>query len=80
VADFNRELAEVRRTGIAFSVGESKPQLTSVAAPVRDQRGRGYAAISLVGPSEEFGDFGRAARLVLTATAKLSHTISVIGR
>ena len=75
-AEFDRALAEVRRTGVAISVNESQCQLTSVAAPVRDFCGRAYAAISLVGPGEEFGDFGRAARLVISATAKLSQALA----
>ena len=74
-ADFDRALAEVRRTGVAISVGESQCQLTSVAAPVRDFCGRAYAAISVVGPEPEFGDFGRAVRLVITATAKLGQAL-----
>lgn len=79
-ADWDRALADVRRTGIAISVGEGRPRLTSVAAPVRDPHGRSFAAISVVGPSPEFGDFGRASRLVLTAAAKLAHTLSVSGQ
>lgn len=75
-ADWDRTLADVRRTGIAVSVGEGKHQLTSVAAPVRNARGRSFAAISVVDLSPEFGDFGRASRLVLTAAAKLAHTLS----
>jgi len=75
-ADWDRTLADVRRSGIAVSIGESHPQLTSVAAPVRNVRGRAFAAISVAGPSPEFGDFGRASRLVLTAAAKLSHTLA----
>jgi len=75
-ADWDRTLAEVRRSGIAVSIGESHPRLTSVAAPVRNVRGRAFAAISVAGPSPEFGDFGRASRLVLTAAAKLSHTLA----
>jgi DNA-binding IclR family transcriptional regulator len=75
-SDWDRALADVRRTGIAISIGESRPQLTSVAAPVRNARGRSFAAISVAGPSQEFGDFGRASRLVLTASAKLAHTLS----
>lgn len=77
VADWDRALADIRRTGIAISIGESRPLLTSVAAPVRNARGRAFAAISVAGPSPEFGDFGRSARLVLTAAAKLAHTLSV---
>ena len=75
-ADFDRALTEVRRAGVAISVSESQCQLTSVAAPVRDFCGRAYAAISIVGPGEEF-DVGQAARMVITATATLSQ---VLGR
>ena len=75
-ADFERALSEVRRTGVAISVSESQCQLTSVAAPVRDFCGRAYAAISVVGPDEDF-DVGRAARMVITATATLGQ---VLGR
>jgi DNA-binding IclR family transcriptional regulator len=74
-ADFDRALAEVRRTGVAISVRESQCQLTSVAAPVRNFCGRAYAAISVVGPDEEFGDVGCAARLVINATARLSQAL-----
>jgi DNA-binding IclR family transcriptional regulator len=74
-ADFDRALAEVRRTGVAISAGESQCELTSVAAPVRDFCGRAYAAISVVGPDAEFGDFGRAARLVIAATARLGQAL-----
>jgi DNA-binding IclR family transcriptional regulator len=74
-ADFDRALAEVRRTGVAISVRESECQLTSVAAPVRNFCGRAYAAISVVGSDEEFGDVGCAARLVIDATARLSQTL-----
>jgi IclR family transcriptional regulator, KDG regulon repressor len=76
-ADWERVLAEVRREGIAVSIGEARPQLTSVAAPVRNSYGRAFAAVSVAGPSPEFGDFGRAARLVLTASAKLAHSLAV---
>jgi DNA-binding IclR family transcriptional regulator len=74
-ADFDRALAEVRRKGVAISVGESQCQMTSVAAPVRDFCGRAYAAISLVGPGAEFDDLGRAARLVIAATARLGRAV-----
>ena len=74
-ADFDRALIEVRRAGVAISVGEAQCQLTSVAAPVRDFCGRAYAAISVVGPDEEI-DVGRAARMVITATATLSQVLA----
>jgi len=74
-AEFDRALAEVRRAGFAHSVGESRPLLTSVAAPVRDAAGRARAAISVVGHSPDFGDQGRSARLVVTAAARL-HALS----
>ena len=74
-ADFDRALIEVRRAGVAISVSESQCQLTSVAAPVRDFCGRAYAAISVVGPDEEI-DVGRAARMVITATATLSQVLA----
>lgn len=65
-ADWERALAEVRRNGVAVSVGEGKLHLTSVAAPVRNARGRSFAAISVVDLSPDFG-----------AAAKLAHTLSV---
>lgn len=74
-ADFDRALNEVRRTGVAISVREADGQQTSVAAPVRNFCGRAYAAISLVGADEEFGDIGSAARLVIDATARLSQAL-----
>lgn len=49
-AAFRTELARVRRRGFAENVNESEVGVASIAAPIRDGRGRVIAAVSLVGP------------------------------
>ncbi|MGH6663748.1 MAG: IclR family transcriptional regulator, partial [Pseudolabrys sp.] len=45
-----REIAEVRRAGIAFDDGEFDPELRCVALPVRDFSGQIIGAIGISGP------------------------------
>jgi DNA-binding IclR family transcriptional regulator len=76
--DFDRELTDVRRRGVATNRGEVRSGLSSVAAPVLDSSGRACAAISLVGTGSEFsGDFGRPARLVTVASRRLARTLGI---
>ncbi len=60
-----QELEEVRRTGFASSIEESALGLASVAAGVRDVRGRAIAALTLSVPAERLDP----RRLELLATA-----------
>ena len=45
-----REIAEVRRTGIAFDDGEFDPELRCIALPVRDFTGQVIGALGISGP------------------------------
>lgn len=59
-AQLERQLAVVRRSGLAFDVEESSPGLFCVAAPIRDRGGRAIAAVSVTGATalaqaERFG-------------------------
>ena len=49
---FLRVLADTRRRGYAYSIGEDEPGLASVAAPVLDRTGVARAAISVAGPAD----------------------------
>jgi IclR family transcriptional regulator, acetate operon repressor len=50
-AKLEEQLREVRAQGYAVSRGESEVQITAVAAPIRDRRGRVQAAFVVVGPT-----------------------------
>lgn len=74
--EFDRALAQVRRTGYATNIGEAKDGAASVAAPVLDVSGRARAAISLVGPTAETArNLGRRARLVTVAARKVAQCL-----
>ena len=69
-----RQLAEVRRTGIAAEHEESEVGLSCVAAPVFDARSRPIAAISLSGRSSRF-EAARLGPAVRTAALGLSRAL-----
>ena len=48
------ELARVRRSGVAYDLGESLETLSCVAAPVLNGQGLPVAALSISGPSDSF--------------------------
>jgi DNA-binding IclR family transcriptional regulator len=76
--DFDRELAEVRRRGVATNRGEVRSGLSSVAAPVLDASGRACAAVSLVGTTRELStDLGRPAQLVTVAARRLARSLGI---
>jgi IclR family KDG regulon transcriptional repressor len=54
-ARLEEELAKVRSRGWAETVHEHELGIASVAAPIRDARGRVVAAVGVVGPSARFG-------------------------
>lgn len=72
-AQLRKRLAEVRRQGYAWGLQEFAEGIDSVAAPVRDARGKAVAAIHVHGPSYRFPAAGRddqiAGRVVSIAAA-----------
>jgi len=71
--EFDRELATVRRCGVATNLGESRPGVCSVAAAVLDAGGVAVAALALVRPTgPDGGELGRQARLVSVAAARIT--------
>lgn len=50
-AALRAELAAVRRRGFAVDDGEHRPGVRCVAAPIRDETGRVFAAVSTSGPA-----------------------------
>lgn len=50
VAELERRLAEVRRTGLSVNQGERRDDIAAVAAPIFDAQGDCVAAVSLSGP------------------------------
>jgi len=80
--EFRRELATIRRCGVAIDHEEAQPGIACVAAPIRGS-GRAIAAISLTGPIERM-DVERLAPAVTAAAAgvwrALFPTRSLAGR
>lgn len=50
------ELEEIRETGIAYNHGETIQGLVGAGAPIRDQDGEIYGAISIIGPERRMGE------------------------
>ncbi|MFF8381300.1 IclR family transcriptional regulator [Streptomyces sp. NPDC015661] len=67
-------LAEVRRRGIALESRESNPDVSCVAAPVRDRSGRVVAALSISVPMIRWSEARRAEleELVVKGATELS--------
>ena len=55
-ADLQRELEEIRRSGVAMSRGEREPDLAAVSAPLFDARGECVAAVGIAGSRTRFTD------------------------
>lgn len=53
-ARLQAELAAIRSSGYAFTVGEATPGTAGVAAPIFNANGEAVAAISLAGPQDRF--------------------------
>ncbi|MEV5971527.1 IclR family transcriptional regulator [Streptomyces sp. NPDC051921] len=70
-------LAEVRRRGIALESRESNPDVSCVAAPVRDRSGRVVAALSISVPMIRWSEARRAEleELALKGAAELSERL-----
>ena len=71
-----RDLHRIRERGYAVSFGERQAGAGSLAAPVRDHRGRPAAAVSVCGPLERFREeVDLFATLLLEVTADLSRQL-----
>lgn len=53
-ASLRLQLEDIRRVGYAVSYGESRAEVTGIAAPIRDVSREVVASISLLGPSNRF--------------------------
>jgi DNA-binding IclR family transcriptional regulator len=76
-----REIAEVRRVGMAFDDGEFDAELRCVALPVRDFSGQIMGAIGISGPVWRLSieTLQKRARLVEAAADRLSAEFGYIG-
>jgi IclR family transcriptional regulator, KDG regulon repressor len=76
-----REIAEVRRTGIAFDEGEFNLEVRCIAVPARDFTGRIVGAIGISGPiwRESQQALQTKAKVVQAAGARLSEAFGVKG-
>ncbi len=69
-----QRVGEVRRRGLAWTVGEFSGEITGVAAPVCDVAGAVVASVSVYGPGWRFpgdGDTGEIERLVRETADRL---------
>ncbi len=76
-----REIAEVRRAGVAFDDGEFDAEVRCVALPVRDFSGQVIGAIGISGPVWRLSieALQKRARLVRTAADRLSAEFGYTG-
>ncbi len=73
-AAFAAELSRVRSRGYAVDRGEALEGVHCVAAPVRDRRGRAFAAVTVTGPSQRMPekDFAAVGRRVRECASRIS--------
>jgi DNA-binding IclR family transcriptional regulator len=64
-----RRLTRIERDGFAVTMQEFSDDISSAAAPIRDDSGRTVAAMHVHGPAYRFPDGDRLAELVATLTA-----------
>ena len=76
-----REIAEIRRTGIAFDDGEFNPEVRCVAVPVTDFTGQVVGAIGISGPIWRLSNQGlhNSAETVQSAATRLSQEFGAAG-
>ncbi len=76
-----REVAEVRRSGLAIDDGEFDPEVRCAAVPVRDFSGRVMGAIGISGPVWRLSidALHKRARLVRAAADRLSAEFGYTG-
>jgi len=74
VAVLSREIAEIRRTGIAFDDGEFNPEVRCVAVPVTDFTGQVIGALGISGPIWRLSNqaLHNSAQIVQAAAHRLS--------
>jgi DNA-binding IclR family transcriptional regulator len=82
VGALRREVAEVRRSGVAFDDGEFDPELRCVAVAVRDFTGRLIGALGISGPIWRLSiqTLQAHARLVHSAAERLSSEFGAVDR
>jgi IclR family acetate operon transcriptional repressor len=69
-----RELSDIRRSGVSYEREESTPGVVCVACPILGPDGRGVAAVSIAGWSNRL-DTGRVASAVRTASLAISRQL-----
>ncbi|WP_329116872.1 IclR family transcriptional regulator [Streptomyces sp. NBC_01465] len=81
-ADLRTALADIRERGIAAEHRESNPDVSCVAAPVRDRAGRVVAALSISVPMIRWNEEreGELADLALKGAAELSTRLGFRGQ
>ncbi|MFY7898332.1 MAG: IclR family transcriptional regulator [Candidatus Planktophila sp.] len=78
VPNLMAEISRIRERGYAVEEGEREPEISCIAAPIRDFSGKVIAALSISGTRDRFpenligGDF---ARLVVSTAAKISRAM-----
>lgn len=72
------EFDTIRRQGVAYDCGDGEDGIACVAAPIFDQAGRAFAAVSVAGPAREL-QIVRVATAVRTAAAGIGATLSSSG-
>lgn len=78
----SERLAQIRTDGYAVVVDELDTGAHSIAAPIRDYRGRVIAALSVAGPSHRFNDecVARYVELAQEAAAQVSASLGYKAR
>jgi DNA-binding IclR family transcriptional regulator len=77
-AALRKRLAEVRRAGFAWGLEEFAEGIDSVAAPIRDARGKAIAAIHVHGPSYRFPPSNREPQVTETVIGAAGSISSLI--
>jgi DNA-binding IclR family transcriptional regulator len=74
VTVLQREIAEIRRTGVAFDDGEFNPEVRCVAVPVMDFTGQVIGALGISGPIWRLSNqaLHNSAQIVQAAATRLS--------
>lgn len=78
-----KQRQEIEERGFVVSLGESDPEVTGVAVPVRDHAGAVAGAIGVAGPSFRFGldkVVGEVAPVIVAAAREASHRLGFRGQ
>jgi DNA-binding IclR family transcriptional regulator len=78
--ELRARLEEVRAHGYAWGLEEFAEGINSVAAPVRDERGRAVAAIHAHGPAYRFPAGGEEDRIAAEIVASAGSVSGLLGR